>query len=459
VIQVSAEENTTATLARFVASTSITDVPDEVVEAVKWVVMDTIGVTVAGVNSEIGNALIALAREFGGAARSTVIGTDLRCDPAWAALVNGSIGHALDYDDQSWTMGGHPSVVLLPALLALGEDRAASGPDVILAYAIGFEVASFIGRTVNPGHYGHGWHTTGTIGAVAAAAASASLLGLNEDQCIRALAISASTSAGLRQNFGTSIKPYHAGNAARAGVMAAKLAGLGLGGDPQILEGRWGFFNVFGTAERGIDVLELGQPWHLVKPGVATKVFPSCGATHPGIGAMLELREKGLRADEVESIQVRVVDMTERILEHHRPQTPLEAKFSLEYCLARALVNGSVELDHFLPDAVKEPEILRIIEQIEMIVDPVLTEQWVWGTPRATEITVRLTNGDVIENRADLPPGSPGNFSREMLEAKFHDCLGRGSIRGTPAQIFEVVGGLTEVEDIGKELMVLLQRS
>lgn len=449
---------TTARLATFIADTTYDDLPAEVVEVVKWAVLDTLAVTVAGVPEPTHRAVASLAAAYGGPAQSTVIGRSLRCDPAWAALVNATTGHALDYDDQSWTMGGHPSVVLLPSTLALAESRGTSGRELIRAYALGFECGSLVGSTVNPEHYGHGWHTTGTVGSVAAACASAALLGLDEHQTVQATA-GASSAAGLRQNFGTGIKPLHAGNAARAGVLAAELAARGFEGNAEILEGRWGFFNVFTPApiaeREPRPRIELGTSWHLVEPGIATKVFPACGATHPGIGAVLELRERGLRAEDVESIEVRVVDMTARILENHRPATGLEAKFSMEYCLARALVSGTVSLDHFLDEAVRDEAVNALIARTRMEVDPVLTKEWVWGTPRATEISVTLRDGQRLAARADLPPGSPGNFRPDALEAKVTDCLGRSPVVGSQDEITAAVAALDTLADV-RELTALL---
>jgi len=294
---------------------------------------------------------------------------------------------------------------------------------------------------------------------VAASCAVAAILGLDDEETVNAISLGASSAAGLRQNFGTDIKPLHAGNAARSGVVSAKLAALGFEGDPKILEGRWGFFNVFSPPSPSGGAswphIELGERWHIVDPGVATKAFPSCGATHPGIGAMLELRQKGLLPENVKRIDVRVVDMTERILEHHRPQTGLEAKFSMEYCLARALVSGSVELDHFLDEAVVEEDIVRLIERTHMEVDPVMTEEWVWGTPRATEVSVELEDGETMWNRADLPPGSPGNFPRDLLETKFEDCFRRTPVVGVAQDIVERIDHLEECEDI-RELTAML---
>jgi 2-methylcitrate dehydratase PrpD/alkylation response protein AidB-like acyl-CoA dehydrogenase len=403
-----AADEATDLLAEFANKTAFSDLPTEVVDAVTWALLDTVAVTVAGVATSPGQAVLRLAREYSGQGRATVIGTDLRCDPAWAALVNGTTGHALDYDDQSWAMGGHPSVVLFPTVLALAEEVAATGQDLIRAYALGFEAAGLVGRTVNPDHYGHGWHATGTVGAVAAAVAASGLLDLDVDSTRTAISLAASSAAGLRQNFGTGAKPFHAGNAARSGVVAAKLAAHGLDADPQILDGRWGFFTVFTPpGDRARPEVALGEEWHLLAPGIATKMFPSCGATHPGIGAMLELRSGGLRAMDVESIEARVVDMTERILEHHDPQTGLEAKFSLEYCLARTLVSGDVQLDHFTPEALREEEVRRLVARTKMVVDQRMTEEWVWGTPRAIELTVHCLDGTVREARADVPREAP----------------------------------------------------
>ena len=457
-----ASDGTTARLARFVAQTSYDDLPPDVVEAVKFVVLDTIGVTAAGASTPTARKITSLAQAYGGSAVSSIIGRDVKCDPAWAAIVNGVAGHQMDYDDQSWSIGGHPSVVLLPAILALAEARGLSGRDVIRAYALGFECASVVGRAVNPDHYGHGWHTTGTVGAVGSTCASAALLGLDVSQIVNAIALGASSAAGLRQNFGTDGKSFHAGNASRSGVIAAELAARGFGGDPEILEGRWGFFNVFSPAplrDRPSQGGRLGQEWDLLLPGVATKVFPSCGATHPAIGAILELRDKGLRAQDVKRIDVRVVDMTARILDHHRPKTGLEAKFSMEYCIARALVSGSVVLDHFLDRNVVQPDVTSIVERTVMTVDPVLTAEWVWGTPRATELAVERNDGEILRNRADLPPGSPGNFDRDMLNAKFDDCLRRNPLVGSPGEIATIVDHLDKVEVIGDLMAMLLEKA
>jgi 2-methylcitrate dehydratase PrpD len=447
-------------LSDFISRTHFDDLPDGVAQAIIFALLDTVAVTAVGAATATVEPLQSVARRYGGAPMSTVIGTDLRTDAAWAAQLNGAAGHALDYDDQSWTIGGHPSVVLLPAVLALAEANSLSGRDLIRAYALGFECASVVGRSVNPEHYGHGWHTTGTVGTVGAACASAALLGLDDAARVNAIAAGATTATGLRQNFGTDLKPFHAGNAARAGVVAAEIGGAGIVGSPAVLDGRWGFLNVFMPGDEPGQHHpaggELGKHWDLLDPGIATKLFPSCGATHPGIGVMLDLRREGLRADAVRHIRVRVVDMTARILENPRPRTGLEAKFSMEYCIARALLSGPPALDHFAELAVGDPQVIALLERTEMIVDPELTASWVWGTPRATVVEVELTSGEVLTRRGDLPPGSPGNFDVEMLRAKFEDCLRRTRLVRSSGQIWELVSGLVDCPDV-RELGRLLQ--
>jgi 2-methylcitrate dehydratase PrpD len=452
-----ASTGATARLARFVSETSYADIPPEATATVRWALLDTIGVTAAGVRTPVAEAVASMAEAYAGPPIATLVGRRLRCDPASAALVNGATGHALGYDDQSWSMGGHPSVVLWPAILGLSEARGTSGRELIRAYAVGFEAASVVGSTVNPDHYGHGWHTTATVGAVASACAAAAILGLDERRTAHAIAIGASHAGGLRQQFGTDVKPLHAGNAARAGVVAAELAARGVEGSTEILEGRWGFANVFRPAATSTEPPDssLGDLWRLLDPGIATKVFPSCGATHPGIGAMLELRSRGLRPGDVRRVEARVVDMTARILEHPRPRDGLEAKFSMEYCLARALVSGSVDLDHFDAAAVRDADVRRLVERSHMEVDPRLTADWVWGTPRPTELTVELESGETMVARADLPPGSPGNFPREQLDRKLADCLRRTPPAGSPDEIASVVDRLEDVDDV-RELTALL---
>lgn len=451
-------DGVTAEFASFVARTTYEDLPDEVVSAIKAVILDTLAVSVAGMGERSAQLVGELVAEAKPAPVATLIGLPIKADPASAAWFNATLGHAIDYDDYCFAMSGHPSVILLPPILALAEERGATGRDLIRSYAAGFEAAIMLSRTVNPDHYGHGWHGTGTVGAVGAACAAAGFLGLDEVQVEHAISIGASMAAGLRQNFGTDVKPFHAGNAARAGVIAAQLASRGFAGDREVLEGHWGFFNTFtdGKKPRPRPEGGFGDPWATLKPGITTKLFPSCGSSHPGIGGILELRRQGLRAEDVATIDINVTDVQYGNLQYPVPKTGLEAKFSMSYCVARALQKGALTIDDFSDAAATDPELRPLVERITMHHDQALTDAYTWGNHRPAVFTVRKRDGSTVQHRTDAPPGAPGHMSRETLHTKVVDCLGRGTIRGATDEVIEIVENLEKLDDVGK-LMALFE--
>ena len=446
----------TASLATYVASTRYEDLPEAVVDAVKWAVLDTLSVAIAGAAEPAARTVTATLEQFGGAPRSSVIGHPFRTDPASAALANGVIGHALDYDDVSFALSAHPSVSLLPAILAIAEDEGASGRDVVRAYAVGFEAAMRLSTMINPSHYRHGWHGTGTVGTFAATFAASNLLGLNAGQATDAMALAASTAAGLRANFGTDVKPYHAGNAGRAGVMAATLARAGFRGERAILEATHGFFAVMVPGDQASAVGTEALGWSILDPGITTKLIPSCASTHASIGSILALRAAGLRADEVESIDVTLTDISAGNLRHPNPRTGLEAKFSLQYCMARALVSGGLVLDDFTDEAAVDPSLRDLMSRISMRADRVLTAEYRWGSHRPSVMSVRTRSGGLLSHRTDVPPGAPGALSRDLLLVKVQDCVGRGDIAAAADALVDCVDRLETQPDV-RELMALLR--
>src|SRR5882762_9975258 len=218
----------TTRLAEFTVKTSLEDCPTEALARVRLAALDTLGVMLAGVSEPAARAVREVARAEGGTPLATVVGTRLVTAPGWAALANGAAGHAHDFDDTSFALMGHPSVPLLAAALAAGEAETADGAAVTLAYLIGFEVDAALGTAINPDHYTRGWHATATIGTIGCAAAAARLLALDLGQVRHALGLAASLASGLKENFGSMTKPYHAGHAARSGLRAAQLAREGL---------------------------------------------------------------------------------------------------------------------------------------------------------------------------------------------------------------------------------------
>src|SRR5689334_6758448 len=334
----------TARLAEFVVKTSLRDCPEAAIVQVRRAALDTLGVMLAGAAEPVAAAVRSVARVEGGTPLCTVVGTSMRAPATWAALANGTAAHAHDFDDTNFALLGHPSAPLLAAALACAEAEPADGAAVALAYLIGFELSVTLGLALNPDHYTRGWHATSSIGTIGSAAAAASLLGLDPTQTRHALGVAASLASGLKENFGSMTKPFHAGHAARNGVFAAMLAREGFTSSDTALDGTQGYAAAFGQTKLGAGAFEaLGHEWQILASGIAVKPYPSCALTHSAIDALLALRaEHALGADQVEDIEVGVNHVVPEVLRHNRPATGLEKKFSMQFCAAEALATGRV---------------------------------------------------------------------------------------------------------------------
>ena len=385
--------------------------------------IDCIGCMLAGSREPLAAPLLkVLPTTYGESALHTalLIGTGRYGSPADAALFNGTVAHALDYDDTNHPAYAHPSAVLVPALLAAARITGASGSDLIDGYIAGFEIFGKLGRAMNTQHYKRGWHATSSFGTIAAVVAVARILGLDRQKTVMALGIAASSASGLRANFGSMVKPLHAGYAARNGVLAAQLAREGFDASEVVLEHSYGYLSVF-NAGIGFDVdplLSLGESLEIqTEHGLALKPYPSCGATHPGIEAALALHAE-LNGEEIASVEAGVCEMAFSPL-IHVPRTPLEGKFSLHFCIAVALVFGEVKLSTFTDEKVMDPRVRALIPKISMKTD----ERWKADSEFSTEITVVTQFGRRLSHHIPLAAGKPERwFSPQQLRAKFDDC-------------------------------------
>jgi 2-methylcitrate dehydratase PrpD len=430
----------TARLAEFIATTSLGDCPDAVLAQARRATLDTLGVMLAGAAEPVARAVRAVARADGSVPLCTVFGTTLRASTAWAALANGAAGHAHDFDDTNFALMGHPSVPLLAAALASAEAETADGGAVALAYVLGFEIDAALGLAVNPAHYTRGWHATSSIGTLGCAAAAARLLGLEESQTRHALGIAASLASGLKENFGSMTKPFHAGHAAQSGVRAAQLAREGLTAADSALEGRQGYLAAFSGATLAADALEgLGTRWQLSASGIAVKPYPSCALTHSAIDALVELRARHrIAAANVAAVEVSVTAVVPDVLRHTRPANGLERKFSMQYCAAAALARGPLGLADFDDGPVADPATRQLMDRVHMVIDPTLPhelEQQAW-----TRVTVRLTDGTTFEEKPRGASGHPtAPLSDAELRAKFLACaapvIGADAAEGVADQI------------------------
>ncbi|MBI4246411.1 MAG: MmgE/PrpD family protein [Candidatus Rokubacteria bacterium] len=440
-----------ARLAEFVLKTTLDDCPREALTQVRRAMLDTIGVTLAGAREPAARAVREVARAEGGAPLCTVIGTALRASPSWAALANGTAGHAHDFDDTSFTLMGHPSVPLLAAALACGEAEMVDGAAVALAYVVGFEVDAVLGAAVNPEHYQRGWHATSTIGTLGCAAAAARLLGLDAGRTRHALGLAASLASGLKENFGSMTKPFHAGHAAKNGVLAALLAREGLTASERALDGGQGYLAAFsgGDAERLAWQLDgLGRRWHLVETGIAVKPYPACAQTHSAVEALIELRARHrLQPADVAEVEIGVHPLTPDILTYSAPTTGLERKFSMQFCAAAALAEGRLDLASFADDGVSNPDVQTLMARVRMTVDPERgqdVERRAW-----TRIRLRLADGRVLESPARGAAGHPDRpLSPEALRTKFLAGASTVLAPDEAEAVAEQIDHLEEIPDI-----------
>jgi 2-methylcitrate dehydratase PrpD len=407
-------------LAAFVATAAP---PSAARAAAARALLDTVGVTLAGA-AEPAARVVQRVVERDGSGACRILGTRLVASAGNAALANGTAAHALDYDDMCFVSLAHPSAPLVAAALAAAEMSGASGAALLDAYVVGFELEGRLGRAMNPRHYQRGWHCTSTIGTVGAAAAASRLLALDAAATMHAIAIAASEASGLKENFGTMVKPLHAGLAARNGVVAALLAQAGMTANASAIDGAQGFLAAMDSDMLTLDdvAADLGARWEILDTGITVKLYPSCAGTHPTLDALLDLRRlHGFRAEDVEAIDVGVDQIVPTILLYDRPTSGLEGKFSMPFCAAAAVVDGHVGIETFDAAHLRAPEIAALQARITMRIDATLDP----AAPALTQarVTVRLRDGREVTALADGARGYPARpASDEELATKFTSC-------------------------------------
>ncbi len=417
------------TLAARIADVTYDKLPDQARYWAKVAIMDTVGCILAGADEPCARIAGQVAAIGGANGPCVVFGTQRRVGPMDAAAINGTAAHALDYDDCSDTLGGHPSAPILPALFALAETRGTNGRDFIAAYVAGWETETRIARGVNFHHYEKGWHPTATLGVFGATAACAKLMGLSVEKTARALALAATFSSGLKANFGTMTKPLHVGHAARNGIYAALLASEDFTSSTDAIEHRQGFLRVFngeGNFNQEPIVGEWGAPWDIVDPGLAIKQYPCCGSTHPAVDAMLMLvRENDLTPAMVTRIESQTHPRRFAHTNRPDPRGALDAKFSVQYCLARALVSRQVLIEHFEDGSYDEPEVRAVLKRVVSSAWPDrkmdLSEHF------GADVQVTLTDGRVLTKSVPRPLGRGPSIPLPpaLLRGKFIDCAQR----------------------------------
>jgi 2-methylcitrate dehydratase PrpD len=415
--------------------------------------MDFFGVTLAARHEPLANILAEQIAEDGGSPQATVIGRGTRVNIEQAALLNGAMSHALDFDDVNFSLGGHPTVPVAPAVLALAEHRKLDGKRLLEAFAAGFETECRIGRLVGRSHYQRGWHTTATVGAIGAAAAVSNLLRLDAATTAHALGIAATQAAGLKSVFGTMCKPLHPGRAAAIGLQAARLAQRGFTSNPAILDVEQGFTATQSESPNPQAALEE-PPGGFYLPQTLFKYHAACYLTHSSIEASNMLRrEFALQADAIRKVTLSVDEGHLRVCNIEKPQTGLEVKFSLRATNALALLGANTASDATYSDATaRRGEVVELCRKIDVAT---------WKKPSHTlsEVAVQLNDGRVLRKEFDVGiPMTDLAAQGASLRQKFMGLAEPAIGAERAKQVADVSGRLDGVKDVG-EVMALVAKA
>jgi 2-methylcitrate dehydratase PrpD len=442
--------NATLKIAEFITTAKP---PAEARQRAAVALCDTVGVILAGA-PEAAARIIRRTIVADGHGNCRVLGTAERSSAADAALANGVAAHAHDYDDMCFVSLAHPSCALVPSVLAAGELTGAPGAAVLDAYIAGFELECRLGLVMNPRHYHErGWHCTSSIGTLGAAAAAARLLTLDVPAAVHALGIAASMACGLKENIGSMVKPLHAGMAARNALTAARLAQSGFIASEQSIEGPQGYLVAMDSQKHPsalVDVtVDLGSRWEILDTGITIKLYPSCAATHPPLDALLSLKRRHrLTAEDISAIDVEVDSMTPRLLIYSRPSTPLEAKFSMPFCAAAAIVFGHPTLETFHLEKIADPRVQQLLRVVTLKANP----DFDTAAPLSqANVTVHLKDGRMVSERADGARGYPGRLTEDELNTKFLACAQRSLTTAAAVQVLDAlhtIATMPHIEEI-----------
>lgn len=408
------------------------EIPEEAWNIAKTFFTDGVGCMIAGVNEIPSSIAIDYAETFGGAPISSVVGRkNVKTDPYNAIAVNGMSAHFHDVDDVIVSIDGHPSVAILPVVLAAAEMTNASGEDTLMAYVTGVEVLKIIGAAYNKDarYYCIGWHATATLGIFGAAAAAGRLLGLTKEQLVNALGIAASESSGLKGNFGTMVKPLHAGRCGAKAFYAVQLAKRGFVSNPAIMEGSEGYAHVT-VGKIDFDEVEkvlAERVSAFLEPGLSMKPWPCCKQNHSSINAIQNLMAKyGFTADDVDKVDCLVQPISYDCLKYQSPTTKLQGKFSIQYNVATALLKGNVTLSDYDGVDIEDPKTLELIPRISIQIDDSIAGG-IYNNGKYDTITrVFLKDGRLMEDHVEYAKGDPANMmTHEEVIRKFKDCAGR----------------------------------
>lgn len=448
---------TTQRMAQFIANAKFADIPTPAVNLAKLCLLDAVGCAIYGTTRPLGKIMTSLIDELGGKPVSRVLGTRIETNAVNAALANGTLGHSEDFDDFG---AGHQAVLLMPVVLALGDELHVSGMQALVAYIVGFDVTLNVTHSMGEDHYGKGWHNTSSIGTLGSTAAAAKMLGLDEMQTRMALGIGASQASGLRANFGTMTKPFHPGNACRAAVTAAKMAQKGYEANPDVMEHRFGYAAVYGEEMMQLANVtrHLGNPWAImgsgrdVATGIGIKIWPCCGGTHGANTAMTHLLKKHpIDPRDVQSVDIVTTHEPSCMAPNLRwPVSGLQGKFSTWYTVSSMLVDGGkLDLSSFTDEAARRPAVQEMLRKVNIVQDPDTV-----GRPHRSkggghwwDLSVTLKNGErLVAARVEASGGRGDTYGWETRDAVFEKFKMLAGAVLKPAQVDSALNAIMDMD-------------
>lgn len=454
----------TRILSKFVVDLDYKDIPREVSTITKYLILDTLGVTLAGSQELSSKIIMNTVKEFGGKKESTILGYECKTSVVNAALINAVMARALEFEE-THNIGGHPLVSILPAALSIGEKNGISGADLITSIVIGYDIHCRIGRGAKINHILAGWDFTSVCGVFGVTVAVGKILGLNEYQLSNAFGLAYSHCSGnlLSEQDGTFSKRLQSGLAAKGGILSAILAKAGFTGPSTAFEARGGFFDVYiKNYDLSYVTARLGDEFEIMNSHL--KPYPTCRFIHPSIDATLTLVQrykiipKNVKRIYVKLPEYMYLQVCYPLESKRAPNNLVLAQFSLPFVIALALCKKEVSLDTFTESNLRNPEIIEISKKVKPLIDKNIKEES--GSVLTTEIKIETRRGDTFVERVVYPKGSPKNFlSKEEIENKFRSCAARVLYPENIEKIIEIVTNLEKVDNNIGRLMYYINKN
>lgn len=437
-------------VSEFCRSVQYVDLPEKVIENAKIAIIDTHGVIFTGYEEPVARILVDWVKQQSGKSKSTVLGYGFRTSESLAALVNGTMGHAIDFDDVNAGLRGHPSIPVYVAVLAVGEAENKTGKDLITAFCIGVEVMTKLGTYMNPSHVVNGWHSTATLGVVGVAAAIGKLYDFNESQFKKVFGLASSMMSGLKINFGTMTKPFHIGFCARNGIEAAQLVNRGFTACDDSFTPKTGVFDLFTTEEeKDFWGSDLGKPWTLLEPGFNIKRYPCCYATHRFADAAYRMvNQHRIDPNDIQRIECVAAAGTFAPVIHHRPTKGLQGKFSLEYIVSAMLVDHRIGIDSFTDEMVNRPIIQQLIPKVLLREDSTIKENRAVNDTGYVELIVETRKTTLKEKVVHAKGSSRNPIDIHELKEKFIHCLAHAGHSARSENFYAALFELEKTNDL-----------